>query len=187
MSPEVMAHVSEPFFITKRAGKGTGLGLSAVYGIIKPVYGIIKQSGGSIWIEGDVRSGSTFYMVFPVAEAAAKAAPAELPGQSSRERRPSCSSKTRPDSGNISGKLWSGTPIGWSRPPAAARPSNWRRETSAMSICLLTDMVMPEMGGAELAAFSSHGPRVIPVLCMSGYSDRAWLPDRRLYPKAFHH
>lgn len=104
MSPEVMAHVSEPFFITKKAGKGTGLGLSAVYGII-------KQSGGSIWIEGDVDSGSTFYMVFPVAEAAAKAAPAELPGHS-RERRPSCSSKTRPDSGNISGKLWSGTAIG---------------------------------------------------------------------------
>jgi CheY-like chemotaxis protein len=42
---------------------------------------------------------------------------------------------------------------------------------------LLTDIVMPEMGGAELAAVFSHGPRAIPVLCMSGYSDRAWQPD----------
>jgi two-component system, cell cycle sensor histidine kinase and response regulator CckA len=55
----------------------------------------------------------------------------------------------------------------------------WREKTQAPIHLLLTDMVMPEMGGAELAAFFGHGPRAIPILCMSGYSDRAWRPECR--------
>ena len=68
---KVKAHVFEPFFTTKEAGKGIGVGLSTVYGIV-------KQSGGSIWIDSEPGRGSTFYLALPTAEACGEAARAEL-------------------------------------------------------------------------------------------------------------
>lgn len=170
MSPEVMAHMFELFFTTKEAGKGTGLGLSTVYGII-------KQSWGSIWIESDVGSGSTFYMVFPAAEAAAEAAPAELP-------RPEFSGAETillvEDEAEIRKYLRQALERHGYRviEAASGREAVELAQRDFRDVhLLLTDKVMPEMGGGELAAFCSHEPRSIPVLCMSGFSDRAWRPE----------
>jgi PAS domain S-box-containing protein len=58
MSKEVMAHLFEPFFSTKGTGKGSGLGLAAVYGIV-------KQSGGYIWVDSETGKGTRFHMYFP--------------------------------------------------------------------------------------------------------------------------
>jgi PAS domain S-box-containing protein len=167
MTGEVKSRIFEPFFTTKERGKGTGLGLSTVYGIV-------QQSRGSISVNSEPGLGSTFRILFP----AVKSGRPELP--EAAELIPSFGYETillTEDEAGVRGYVRHILERHGYRVAEAANG------LEAMDVVhrfpgpihlLLTDVVMPESGGVELAEqFASVYPGV-PILYMSGYNDRLW-------------
>ena len=178
MDERTKTHIFEPFFTTKEKGKGTGLGLSTVYGIV-------KQSGGSICVYADVGKGTFFKLLFP---------------RLHQRSGPILESTTR-----IS------TPHGWQtillvddnqavREVFASllrirgfkvivagdgREALDKFENMPQQIHLLvTDMIMPIMSGLELAQAASARSPELKVLFMSGYSEEAVQNQGMLVPGA---
>jgi PAS domain S-box-containing protein len=167
MSREVQAHLFEPFFTTKEVGKGTGLGLATVYGIV-------KQSGGDIWVYSEEGVGTTFKIYLPRAQEAAQPLPSrpmhtEMPlgwetilvVEDDAEVRDLArrvlhrQGYTVLEAGDGQQALW--LAAGYSSPIHL----------------LLSDVVMPGMSGVALAEELACARPDLKVLFMSGYSDEA--------------
>lgn len=166
MTNEVKSHLFEPFFTTKGVGKGTGLGLSIVYGIV-------KQSGGEIIVISDVGRGTTFQVFLPRVEppvASAAPAVAAVPSNTSGGETILLVEDEEIVRGMLAEVLRA---HGYTVMEAGqGKKALELSSRSADPIHLLvTDMLMPEMNGSQLAnCLLAHRP-ALPVLYISGYSD----------------
>jgi PAS domain S-box-containing protein len=178
MDAKTQARIFEPFFTTKEKGKGTGLGLSTVYGIV-------KQSGGNIWVYSEPGQGTTFKIYLP----------RELSGSTTVTASRLAAVVTPPTATetilvvedeeavcNIAKRILSGA--GYTVLTAAS-------PNDALLICnahqgevhlLLTDVVMPQMSGRVLAERLVLARPGMKVLYMSGYTDDAIVHQGTLDP-----
>ena len=168
MDEKTRKHIFEPFFTTKEVGKGTGLGLSTVYGIV-------KQSGGYIWVYSEPEQGTTFKIYLP-----------RLTG--TKKQQESLPGKGDPMGGaetillvedeealrKMAGKILEG--YGYSVVEAkngmdALEIVN--KEDHPEIDLLVTDVIMPKMGGKELSEKLLEKYPKLRVLYISGYTDNA--------------
>ena len=165
MDSETQAHIFEPFFTTKEQGKGTGLGLAMVYGIV-------KQSGGSVWVYSEVGQGTTFKVYLPQVNE-------KVTAQVPRPPQP------------VLTRGWETILLVEDEEPVRSlvrsvlEASGYavleaRHGEDALVVSeqhkgpiqlLVTDVVMPEMSGPELAEHLAPFHREMKVLYMSGYTE----------------
>jgi nitrogen-specific signal transduction histidine kinase/CheY-like chemotaxis protein len=168
MDAETQARLFEPFFTTKEMGKGTGLGLATVYGIV-------KQSGGYIWVYSKVGKGTTFKIYLPRSDEVAESEP----------RR----NGVKAQSGTETLLLVEDEEAVRALVRSALKEKGYRvleasggEEALKLSEqyggpidLLVTDVVMPQMSGPELADRLANSHPQIKVLYISGYTDYAGL------------
>ena len=167
MSPETQAHIFEPFFTTKGAGKGTGLGLSTIYGII-------KQSGGNIWVYSELGGGTAFKIYLPLVEEALTPVEASTPEDASRQ-----GSETilLVEDDEVICKLVSmilleqGYTVLVTRNGLEALKISEQHDDPIH--LMLTDVVMPQMTVRELTERLARMRPETRVLYVSGYTDDA--------------
>ncbi len=163
MDASTRARIFEPFFTTKEQGKGTGLGLATVYGVV-------KQSGGCIWVNSEPGKGARFEVYLPRVEERAEAARAqEVPDASVRRRATVLIAEDEEAVRELASEFVSsaGYTVLTAKDGAEALAI---AERSAEPIHLLiTDVVMPKMRGPELAKRLKVLQSDLKIVYMSGY------------------
>ncbi len=169
MDAETQAHVFEPFFTTKEKGKGTGLGLATVYGVV-------KQSGGYVWVYSEPGRGTSFKIYLPRIEETA--VPAGRDGKSEMQipERGSETILLVEDEKGVR-ELAREYLASSGYTVIEAEDGHTALELAAMHVgpihLLLTDVVMPGISGRELAERVSQIRPGIKIIYMSGYTDQA--------------
>jgi len=165
MDAQTQARIFEPFFTTKEPGKGTGLGLATVYGVV-------KQSGGYIWVYSELAHGTTFKVYLPKVAAAAETAHAQQ-----TLSVPASGTETilfvEDEQGVRELVCEYLTACGYA--VLEASDGVQALEMAAMHPgaiqLLITDVVMPRLSGRQLATQISSSRRGLKVLYISGYTD----------------
>ncbi len=167
MTPETQARIFEPFYTTKEVGKGTGLGLSMVYGIV-------KQSGGYIWVYSEPDRGTTFKIYLPRVDQPVEAKSAEdRPKSMQRGSETILLVEDEPQLRQLSSSVLAH--CGY-KVLTASGPEE------GLAICkenhrdirlLVTDVVMPKMNGRQLAEQILQLSPNVKVLYISGYTSNA--------------
>jgi two-component system, cell cycle sensor histidine kinase and response regulator CckA len=182
MDVRTTARIFEPFYSTKEQGRGTGLGLAIVRGIA-------SQSGGHVTVASEVGRGTTFRLLFPRSREAPSSAPATDP--------------TPPKGGSENILLVEDDPwirdlarrilveLGYGVVDCASAAEGLRRADAESIDLLLTDVIMPEISGPELARLLVARQPGLAVLFMSGYAEDEIVhrgvvdPGVSLLPKPF--
>jgi len=168
MAKEIQEQIFEPFFTTKPKGKGTGLGLSIVYGIV-------KQSNGYIWAYSEPMKGTAFKIYFP------RVAPDEYPeeermrGKKEARGGPETIMVVEDDAMimKVIKQVLTGSGYNVLSAGDGKEALNLADQYKDAIHMLLTDIIMPCMGGRELADQVKKTRPDIKILYMSGYTDDA--------------
>lgn len=168
MDEETRQHIFEPFFTTKEVGKGTGLGLSMVYGIV-------RQSGGTIWVYSEAGQGTTFKIYFPRVTAGVK--------ECQHESQPLDALKGTETILLVEDADLVRTLTRRVLENAGYRVLEAASAEAAIKLCeringgeiglLLTDVVMPGMNVDDMSKILLAKQPGMPILYMSGYTDDA--------------
>jgi two-component system cell cycle sensor histidine kinase/response regulator CckA len=176
MTPETAAHAFEPFFTTKHPSKGTGLGLSTVYGIV-------KQSGGFIWIDTEPGRGTLFSIFLP--PTSARPVAREVPKRRVIEERTPATILLAEDEDEVRSLLRDVLEMHGHTVLEANGPVQGVEVAAAYDgtiDLLLTDVVMPGGTGRDLAREIVARRPETKVLYMSGYPDAGGSPQGVLEP-----
>jgi CheY-like chemotaxis protein len=167
MHPDAKAHLFEPFFTTKEVGKGTGLGLATVYGIV-------KQSGGYIWVYSETGSGTTVKIYLPRSDEPAQPAPRPrvlqgLPTGSETVLIVEDAEAIR----SLARKVLTAQGYTVLEAGDGAEALKIAQRHAGPLHLVLTDVVMPGMGGRELAQRLAPLRPELKLVYMSGYTGDA--------------
>lgn len=166
MDAETLGKAFDPFFTTKPAGVGTGLGLAMVYGLV-------KQHGGFVDLASTPGQGTTVSIYLPGAAAPTRAEPAPAPRESAPRGRETIllvedGEHLRDTTRRVLERLGYEVIVAVDGRDALARFD----EAPERIALVLTDVVMPNLGGRELYRALRDRGATLPVLLMSGYTDR---------------
>ena len=171
MTQEVIARMFEPFFTTKRVGEGTGLGLSTVYGIV-------IQGGGRVFVQSTVGSGTSMHVAMPMHTAATGAAHHGESGAPQKARAAHVLVvEDEPGLRRLVAEILTrrGYTVEVASDGLEALSSLDERERPPDLV--LSDVVMPRLGGRGLADEIARRGMTMPVLFMSGYPAGEELPE----------
>ncbi|HEY6727513.1 MAG TPA: response regulator [Polyangiaceae bacterium] len=164
MDLATLNHVFEPFFTTKASRSGTGLGLATAYGII-------TQGGGNISVESKLAHGTSFTILLPAAKQRSNAVPPPAPQRDSKEARTILLVDDEPLVRKATSRLLRSmgyTVLAAESGEVALALANQHLEDIDL---VLTDVVMPEMNGLDLARELSRRSPSLKILFMSGFTD----------------
>jgi len=185
MDAETQAHIFEPFFTTKAKGKGTGLGLAMVYGIV-------KQSGGFIWVYSEVGKGTSFKIYLPrLDQVEDQVVTMQSTGELPMGTETVLLTEDEQDVRDIARQFLESGGYRVIEAKDGAEAIQLAAQHRGKIQLLVTDMVMPGMTGQELAVQLQSEHPGLGVVFMSGYSEHAATemanadPSVRLLTKPF--
>jgi two-component system cell cycle sensor histidine kinase/response regulator CckA len=168
MSPEIKERVFEPFFTTKEKGKGTGLGLSTIYGIV-------KQSGGNIWVYSEPGQGTTFKIYLPQVDEPVDELKEEVVKDIARGNETILVVEDEETVRKLAIRILKKQGYRVVEASEGGNALLLGEEFKDPIHLILTDIVMPKMSGCQLVERLKEIHPEMKVLYMSGYTDNAVL------------